>query len=256
MGKGQHGYRSCFEDRETGARFESDGTAEMGAHLTLSGSCLSELRKAQGYTDESLIRDLVRLDGRASRIDVCINIHEGGLTPAAFMKAYKGGFMKTSARQAHITTGVRDGVEGETLYLGARASERYMRVYDKAAEMNVVDQGAWLRLEMELKGMKARAAAHACGEQPVASVINFLFGDYLQWTNAEYQAAIAGPGAQVDEVGRQDTNRRKWLMDVVTKSLARQLYIEPDFGLTFRERVEFHLDQLEMADVDIWYKQH
>lgn len=253
LGKGQHGYRSAYEDRSTGARFESDGSAEMGSHLTLSGSALSELRKTTGASDAEIIRNMADLRGRASRIDLCINIHAGELTPQSFLKAYKKGSLKTSARELNITNGVKDGIEGETLYMGARSSERYVRIYDKAAEQRVVDQGAWIRLEMECKAMKARAVAHACLEQPIDGVINASFDDYLQWDNAEYRAAISGPGAAIDEVGRQETNRRKWLMDVVTKSLARQLYIEPDFGLAFRERVDFHLDQLELSDINLWY---
>lgn len=256
LGAGQHGYRSFHEDRKTGAWFESDGTAEMGSHLTLSGSALSELRKATGNTDHDLLRNFANLRGRTSRIDLCINIYDGELTPDSFMKAIRKKVLKTSARKANITSGIQDGIDGETLYIGARSSERYVRIYDKAAEQKVVDRGAWIRLEMECKDMKARAVAHACLEHPIDNVINTSFDDYMQWNNREYLSAIAGPGAAIEEVGRQDTNRRKWLMDVVTKSLARQLFIEPDFGLAFRERVEFHLDQLELADVDLWYKIH
>lgn len=256
VGIGQHGYKSLYEDRNTGARYESDGTAQMGTHLTLSGSSLSELRKTQGRSDEDFIRDFAALDGRASRMDLCINIYAGELTPDDFMQAYRKGGLKTSARGANITSGVLDGIDGETLYVGARSSERYMRIYDKAAEQKIVDQGAWIRLEMEFKRMKARATSNACLQYPVAQVINASFGDYLKWGNEEYNIAIHGPSAKIDEIGRQDTNRRAWLLNVVTKSLARQLFLEPDFGLAFRARVEFHLDQFERADVDLWYKLH
>lgn len=256
LGAGRHGYRKSHVDRNSGAGFESDGPEAMGSHLTLSGSALSELRKSTGAADADILRHYADLRGRASRIDLCINIHDGELTPDSFMKAFKKGTLKASARKANITNGIEDGIDGETLYIGARASERYVRIYDKAAEQKVVDRGAWIRLEMECKDMKARAVAHACLTAPIDNVINTSFDDYMQWSNREYLTAISGPGAQIDEVGRQDTNRRKWLMDVVAKSLARQLYIEPDFGLAFRERVEFHLDQIELADIDLWYNVH
>jgi DNA relaxase NicK len=47
------------------------------------------------------------------------------------------------------------GDGGSTVYIGARASESFGRVYDKGVEQKVAPAGTWWRWELELKGKAA-----------------------------------------------------------------------------------------------------
>lgn len=50
---------------------------------------------------------------------------------------------------------------GSTVYVGARASESYGRVYDKGIEQKVCQAGTWWRWEVEFKGRESFARAGA-----------------------------------------------------------------------------------------------
>lgn len=206
---------------------------------------MSEMRKHWNCTDDEIMALLMVNKARLSRIDLTINLYECKLTPQSMFKAYKADKVKAPVREVDLTSGIKDGIEGETFYIGARTSERYARVYDKAAEMKIQDAGAWVRFEMEIKGMKARATQHAISHNSVNAVINGHFSDFIQWPNREYQKAISGDSAEIDETGRKETNAEKWLMLQVSKALAKQCFLHPNFRAEFDTRVDFHLSELE-----------
>jgi DNA relaxase NicK len=243
-GEGPHGHRHRHFDSITGARFDSGASERQGNQLQISGSALSEMRSYWNLTDDQILTILTAKNARVSRIDLAINLHEGTVTPQGMYKAYENGDVKAPIREYDLTLGTRDNIKGETFYLGSRTSERYVRVYDKAAEMKIVDGDAWVRFEMEMKGMKARAAVHAIAEHGVVAVINGQFQSFIKWNNREYNRAITGDSAEIKEQGRKETNAEKWLMNQVAKALAKQIYLRRNFRHDFNDRVNFYLDEL------------
>lgn len=248
QGEGRHGYTRMERDPLTGATYQSNGRAEMGAHLTLPGGALSELRQGWSMTDGELLAYFARKQGKTSRLDLAINFHGAMLSPESMIREYRAGAIQSTARSWLYVYGGQDGIDAMTFYLGNRQSERFLRAYDKNAEQKIVDPIAWTRLELELKGLRAKAAHNACGDHPVEAVINAQFDDFLTWSNREYQTAIRGPTAPINELGRPVSNTERWLLTSVAKSLAKQSHLDPAFRLKFNDTVDGEIDILRAKE--------
>lgn len=248
VGSGIHGYKDRFLDGKTGAQFFSNGhSSSMGVHAQLSGAALSQIRKEFNVSDNNLVNHLTGLNGKIGRIDLAINIHGGNVTPKSFFNAVRAEDVKTSSRKTSYVWGIEDGIEGMTTYLGNRHSDRFLRCYDKNAELKIVDADAWVRFELELKRVWANGAQKAMTEHSTESVINSHFADFMQWGNREYNQAISGESAPIDEIGRKDTNTEKWLIKQCIPALARVCYANPGFLARFMKDYRNAVRELENA---------
>lgn len=218
------GYQFAMTNDDTGAVWLYNvGQSNMGAHLQLSGHALSQLRLNLKIDDYALIRNLTDWQGRASRIDLAINFHGHKITPEKTYRAFKAGEMKTPARSGNYIEGIQDGIEGMTCYIGVRQSERFARVYDKNAEQKNRQKNpeAWVRMELEMKKLWARAAQNSIVQHGLNAAVNSHFSDFIVWPNREYNEALIGESAPIDEIGRKDSNTEKWLIRQVAPALAR-----------------------------------
>jgi len=230
------GYQLALTNDHTGAVFLYNvGNTGMGAHLQLSGSTLSQLRIDLKVDDYALIRQLTDWNGRASRIDLAINFHDCKMTPAKAYRAFKDGNLRTPARSANYIEGIEDKIEGMTCYIGVRQSERFARVYDKNAQMKIKPENAaaWVRMELEMKKLWAKAAQNSIVQYGTEAAVNSHFSDFIQWSDKEYNSALTGESAPIDEIGRPDSNTEKWLIKSVVPSLARACIANPHFLNTF-----------------------
>lgn len=218
------GYQFAMVNDDTGAVWLYNiGQSNMGAHLQLSGNALSQLRLNLNVDDFALIRQLTDFQGRASRIDLAINFHDTKMTALRVYDAFKADEIKTPARSSSYIEGVQDGIQGMTCYVGVRQSERLVRVYDKNAEQKNRQKNpeAWVRMEMEMKKLWARAAQNSIVQFGTEAAINSHFTDFMAWNNQEYNGALKGESAPIDEIGRKDSSTEKWLMKQVAPALAK-----------------------------------
>jgi DNA relaxase NicK len=223
--RGAHGYRQRLTN-EIGAAIMLDGDTRQGVHLVMSGSALT-LAREMGVTDRELCNHVVNNDGKVARLDVAINVYEGNLTPVQMARAYEQGSVKTPARHGSLIQDIK--TPGSDFRLGSRSSERYFRAYDKAAEQHV-DHVAWLRLELELKKLRARALADTiASETNTRGVINHAIRDYVQMSdNDEFEQATSEQAGEIPSQNRKLHNTLKWLIDVVAPSMARYQSEHPD----------------------------
>jgi hypothetical protein len=249
VGKGRHGYRAAYEDRLSGARVETDSAAAgMDTHLTLSGMALYAVRTTYRDGDDGLVNACRTVNGRASRIDLAINAHEGKLTVQDFRRAIKSGEAKSPMRRSYYVEGSTDGVDGSTLYLGSPKSDRQLRVYDKAAEQGIVDGKAWLRLELALRDLRAKAALLACGDNGTADTISAHVADVLVWDKREYSDLVVSVGHAIAPIARKETNTQRWLRDQCAPALAKVVAVEPDFMVQFMASFQASLDKLNSGE--------
>lgn len=78
-------------------------------------------------------------------------------------------------------TRIRDSKGGNTVYLGSRSSDVYMRVYDKGVELKTEEPGVLIRFEVELKRALAKRALANLLENPtpeaeMAGIVAGYFG--------------------------------------------------------------------------------
>lgn len=222
--RGAHGYRSRLVN-EIGASVMLDGDERQGTHLVLSGTALSYAR-AMGMTDRELCQHVVDNGGKASRLDVAINLYEANLIPSQIADAYVKKAIRTPAHSGVMITDINR--PGSTFTLGNRLSQRYFRAYDKAAEQHV-DHMAWLRLELECKKLWAQSLTAILASEPdTRGVINNAVRGYCDMENDEYQAALKQQAGELPTEGRKVHKTFAWLMDVVAPAVARYQTEHPD----------------------------
>ena len=245
IGKGLHGYRKMSQSEHFGVVAEWDGAENMGVHMVFSGDCLAAIR-------EQLLRGHLPVfacasngQGRASRIDMTINIVGGSLTPTRAHKALQTGKLITKARAWRFVQGNTDGVAGDTLYLGSRDSERFVRIYDKAAERGIVNGEAHLRLELELKGMLARAGLETCMLYGVDAAIVGAFEQCFRWDTPEIDLAFSGPSQALPEFPRKVGNTEKWLLSQCIPALAKLIRLKPEFHAKFVDALSAEMRRLD-----------
>lgn len=227
QGRGRYGYRHMFQNG-IGASILAAGDERQGIHLVLTGDTLDRIRACSSLTEHSLMEHILSQDGSVSRLDIAIDVYDTSLTPAAMAKAYENHELKTQAKKGRLITGINDDNEGFTL--GSRISERYMRIYDKRAEQHIMDGPSWLRLEMELKRLRARGLATVLAtENNTRGVINKAIGDYMSIPNSKtLEEVLRDQTGDIPQEHRKIHSTYKWLMDVVAPSVARYQQEHPD----------------------------
>ncbi len=128
---------------------------EMGRHVVISGSALRDLLKIHDLSQRALLAEVVNAGGSITRLDLAKDAKNEGINLDAIFQQMDAGKSTGTARtftQLHSVGG------GNTIYVGSRQSEKFIRIYDKAAQTGA--EGAlWYRYELETKGMVARALA-------------------------------------------------------------------------------------------------
>lgn len=143
--RGGYGY-PCSYAVESARVYWGPGRSDV--FVSLSGDFCERL----GVVGLVALATLLDLEP-TSRLDVAWDC--SGVTPGAFESAFTAGNVVTRIHREYVEeTGrwkgidLRSNWEGDTVYLGSRHSERFVRVYDRRGPT---------RLEMEWKGKRALA---------------------------------------------------------------------------------------------------
>jgi hypothetical protein len=199
---------------------------EMGEHLQLSGSALRFMAN-RGMDAFAALREVFRLGGRVSRIDLAIDLFDSGLTLAHLGKPHRLPY-KGKGRTPKITP-MGDEEDGWTLYVGSRSSDKFLRVYDKSKEQKLSDVD-WVRIELECKGMvahwlgvelpdKTPKGSHAFAATLIRSMVDF--------DNAAWTFALDSDEVQTGMPKQTERDTLKWLVDACAPALAKQIIAKP-----------------------------
>lgn len=115
----------------------------------------TDILRASGGTAERMFSRFAHYQGGCSRIDVALTVDWPKpvlhIASEAYRKCLEG--RGEGARRTYSL--IVNSKGGETLYVGARASDQFGRVYDKAAEQGKVKIGTSWRYEVEFKAERA-----------------------------------------------------------------------------------------------------
>lgn len=218
-----HGYKT-MQVSDIGAIVLCDGAKQQGVHAILTGESLEECRSV-GLTDHDLA-DNVRLHkGKVSRLDVAVDVFDTKLTVSRFTDEYVRGRVRTGA---HSANGVMSyNTEEATLYLGTRSSMRFLRIYNKGAQLG--EDRPHLRIELETKKSVATSINNEVAVRSDSRpIINRMILEYADFYALEaYQSALQDHDAQIPRIPRKMTDTYRWLLDVVAPLLARYVYEHP-----------------------------
>lgn len=133
------------------------GESKQGVHIILSGTALREYEKL--HNTYSLLQRLDNEKTNIKRIDLALDISDCDFLNYTLEKLkkseFKTRFKKYTILEEHSTK--TNSINGQTIYLGSRKSELYIRIYDKAAESKI--QADITRIELEIKRKSAQKTA-------------------------------------------------------------------------------------------------
>lgn len=141
---------------ECGATLHLSYDSKQGGRMDIPGDALAWLR-AEGWKDDYLLKVLAETPKkrRTTRLDYALNIHNAGSVrhTVNHWRAHQIKTTFTSAPSGWQDYGKR---AGQTVYFGSPKSDKFVRIYDKGAEMKMLNE-AWLRVELQTRKEYAQA---------------------------------------------------------------------------------------------------
>lgn len=183
---GAMGYKSLHKLSDYCVKIYSDGQPNMGVHVEVSGSAVAHVLEAHhiyhhthknpfngdpvtDWNDDlasDSLRSLLKMvmeNGHMTRIDIALDDRSPYFTPSMLREYIANGQIVSKFRSGRREDAFKiadNKPEGDTLYLGSRSSDTFLRIYDKQLEQNqkhpdqeIVDP--WIRWEFQI--MKNRA---------------------------------------------------------------------------------------------------
>jgi len=199
-----------------------------------------------GITALSMLEWVLGEGGRVTRIDLAIDVFDQDIDIVALASTPRIKSAPGSCRKWNYFKG-HDG--GCTAYIGSRKSEKFLRIYDKAAEQGITDR-KWTRFELEIKGDAAKVVAEqvaALKEGEHALYIKGIMKAMFNPDHPLYQEIISAPAHIVTTNKDTDDNTLEWLMNSVAKTLAKTIERRSDVDVweMFKEGVLANLAYIE-----------
>lgn len=182
LDRGGMGYKSAIKLREFPVSIYYDGNENMGVHVVISGSAMSEamlvFKKSlltSGPFGEYYEKDFdstflsswlskIQTFAKFSRIDLAIDdIGSKYFTLDSLEQIFRSGsFVSKFRKKRFISSYLNDDTgtkTGHTIYFGERSSACFLRIYDKMLEQKYSHSKdidlPWVRWELELKEERA-----------------------------------------------------------------------------------------------------
>lgn len=231
--KPRYGYKQTAKFN-VGACFWSDDHPEFRRSYDFSGSELAEL-VSLGADLNHMLRKAIHCSGKFSRLDLALDIWDDPRAKArSFFAHWVSGDILTTARKGRMIGDTEKRPQsgeltpvslGDTCYIGSRSSERSLRVYDKALQLDMPDQ-LWCRMELELKDRVATIAAAEIlvhGVAPITSAhLNCMIRSGVPWIK---DALNAYPDPGLPPVGEKLTDWETWVVTVALPAVKKAYYI-------------------------------
>lgn len=218
-----HGYNIGTKFSDGRMEFTHTYRPDMGLHIQWDGSSLDRL----SIPVLSLVDFLLSAGAKFTRIDLAVDAQNYGLRPEDATNEIREKRFKCRCKKTPAWFDPTFG--GWTQYLGTKASEIHIRVYDKAAELGI--DGDYTRVELVVKGKRAQKAAQA-----IVQGIDFrsLVAGYVQFPEWKEWREVMAADAVALPAEKKETATDLWLLNQCAKTLARRLDELGDDELWFR----------------------
>jgi len=201
---------------------------EMGYHYVFGGTALRNIWECYGVQQKDFIAQVVHIGGRISLLDLAKDSQGVEIDlNKIYKKANDGDYIGTARTTEQRLS--KNG--GNTVYIGSRQSEKFIRIYNKSAETGQLSQELWIRFEIETKGMVARALA-----KTLASTENWSGAfDYIARSmfnpkkckdyDALFEQGVLPIGLPKLE---RTSDREKWISEQVTPAIVKHYLSNKD----------------------------
>jgi len=228
----QH-YTHGLEISNGGRVFWNERRPNMGRHVIFSGQCCDII----GVNLKECLSFVHSQGYKTTRLDLAIDVYNTNLSLKHMESLILRKVFRSHAQTAPTTRDLM--ATGHTVQLGKAGSASFLRVYDKAAEQKL--DTSWIRIEISYGARKAKQALAAYLQH---DNIRGMVRDYVSFpTWRKWNVLLDAPKVEV-RYANKTTNTRKWLMESVTKSIAKEMLF--DDGMEFRT--------LLLQQIDLEYK--
>jgi len=219
-------------------------TGQQGEMLVLSGSKLDSIRREMGLSDLEILKRVTA--EKCTRIDFAVDVFESNLTAIGLETLWVQGQLKTKTKQGTL---IRDtkGIRGDTFYLGSlETRQKLFRGYEKSKkEQDFLDR---FRLELQLGKEGGAIQAHKAllSVDDTAPYIVGSLRSFLSPVKGTEMDSILSAEQVKAVVGRkEDSNTQKWLLGMVTESIIKESYKDPEFFSKFMDNLLLKMSSKE-----------
>ena len=183
-----------------------------------------------GVNPLALLHYVPAVGGHMTRLDFAVD-YFGPSFPLELREAWEAGSLKTPAHACETRSKAKRNKRQEpanSTYIGSHTSERMLRCYDKAAQMNA--QGPWTRIELvSKKGYSNRLGeamiAQGIGAAGKQAIRNFIHCE-VEWFNR----AVTGPSVYIAAEPAQQHDTKRWLLEDVLPIFVKEVQKEAEEG--------------------------
>jgi hypothetical protein len=241
----KHGYTVAAEHPFGMIVMMNPDRPDMGRHMQISGRALKTIA-ARGRTGIEILKWAVAADISISRVDLAIDVKDEYIDLPTLFNSEVAKPITGRKRQQNIIQGKERGC---TVYIGARTSDKFMRAYDKSAEMGLPESTLYTRFELEIKGKSARAAAKKLAGMSVEQAMKYTQGvmrSHWDVQSDRYREVMNAAGVLIETEKNTEHDRLTWLMETVAKSLAKTILELPHINVwdAFKTQVETFYEDL------------
>lgn len=229
-----------------GAVLWHDTRPEQGISVQLSGMDLQEIRQV-GLLESDLLAFILSIKGHCSTLHAALNVHDSKGQVSEIIAEHERGTLATRARNVGVyssKTKINGSWQsGDTFYIGSSKSQVQIRVYNKAAEQGIA--GDWIRIEIVWRGKYAQGAHRSMVSDGIEAVTRGAIGHQVQPTAQWWKDAMIGETVEPTPIERKESDRARWLREVVAPALLAQIKEEKSIGESATEHLFINI--LKMA---------
>lgn len=218
--KPRFGYKMAWRGVDNGLVVQfHPARPDMGVNVIATGQTLQRL-------SWRAVIDCLRTYGAYfARIDLSMDIRDGCFNLSALAVLAKDGFAATKARKVSYVS----SSTGDTLYVGSRTAEKFLRIYDKGAQQGG-ERGIWFRCELECKGAAANFVADIVGNGEPGLAKNII-GGYFSCPSHKGVTLALNTGEERIRVQseKKRPNTESWLLGTVASTMASVCVENPGF---------------------------
>lgn len=243
-GKGMNSYQFSVR-HPLGHRISWSNTRDdMGINSLFTGMPLKELFD-RGVNTLDIVRWMHNEGFKFRRLDLAIDVFGVDIDLEELQRLkFKGSINKKPC----LYKDGPDCEEGSTLEIGSRKSDKWMRIYDKAAQMGMKDT-FWTRFEIQCEDRVAIQVGEKIAKLDDAGVGKLTQGMMKHMWNPESELIQMIFDSEPQKVSStKDVNHKTydWLMGTVSVSMAKTILEMPhhDVWATFEKEVRKHIQEI------------
>lgn len=165
---GFNGYHCSGRFYSTGRIGWTPDSPSMGVHISFPSGALGNIALERGWSPFDLLGRVfamvnnLRFRVQVTRLDVALDDTSGGLDWDVIRRScsLKSALVTIFRRVWSPRVDLLKERESRTIYFGERASDTFLRIYDKAEQQGL--ETHWLRVEIEVKHKRADMLARLC----------------------------------------------------------------------------------------------